>query len=64
MDTGILEMARVPGIAGKSGAADGPSFDLLTQDSPAERIEQLAGNKARSLYRLAQCGVMVPREGA
>src|SRR5262245_19130043 len=61
MDTGILATPRVPGVAGQSGAADGPALDFLTQESPPERIERLAGSKARSLHRLPRCGVSVPR---
>ncbi len=33
---------------------------LLTQSSPAAHIERLAGNKGKSLYRLAHLGVPVP----
>jgi rifampicin phosphotransferase len=37
-----------------------PPFSFLTQASPQAQIEQLAGNKGKSLYRLARHGVPVP----
>src|SRR5437867_1474682 len=35
-------------------------LSFLTQASPSAQIERLAGNKGRSLYRLASLGVSVP----
>ena len=48
-----------PAVSSSAGRPPSPRV-ILTEASPVEHIERLAGNKGRSLHRLASLGVPVP----